>query len=312
MVYYIQRECNLDNSFLADSIVEFDTPIAISKQPEQPDEDFRYNENGTFDVLRAGMYTVFWYVTDMSGFSTIGHSYELKKRNYTATTQKWDTIAGTSNHIKVSQTPGFSIVIVSQDEIDDYGNATIALFNTADIPPKLTNFTPKAGILLFGFNFESLENQLTSIDGQILDIFDQLGSIEKFVHLSNITEIWSHTPKLSGLGASVINSGYTYNFWGIGTLNHQQTLDSGAVYYLVESSQYEPLTYYQGDSTIGTLWIETTAPSSEIHSIPIRFDDTGIYFIPNITYQNLPPGTVFKFTQAIILVDTLAGNQKQI
>ena len=308
MVYYLQRECNSDTEISSEAIITFDTPIALSETSSlTPPEDFEYQADGSIDILRPGMYTVFWYVVNMTGFSTIGQSYHLKKLDYSLTTPDWSLVAGTSNHVKVAPTPGFAILVISQAEIDEYGKATVALFNTADATTDLTFFVPRAGILIFGLDFTSLEDTLSTVEGQISDMSSQINSIEQFVHLSDVTNIWSTTPELSGLGAAVINSGYTYNFWGIGTLNHQQTLNQGTTYYLIDSSQFQPLTYYQGDSTIGTLWIETPEPSSSMYSLPIRFDATGIYFVPDINYLNLPVGTTFRFTQSLILVDPLAS-----
>jgi len=305
MVHYIQRERNLDNSIPSGSIIKFDTSITLSQTNNlTPSDDFVYQEDGSIDIMRPGTYMAYWYVVNMPGPSTIGQSYQLKQLDYSLATPDWNSVAGTSNHIKVSQTPGFAILDISQDEIDEYDKATVAVFNTSDDVVETTIFIPKAGILIFGLSAESLENRLEGIDNQILNIFSQLNAIEQFVHLSDVSEIWSNTAEISGLGAAVINSGYTYNFWGIGTLNHQQTLNAGTVYYLIESSQFNPLTFYQGDSTIGTLWIETPAPSSSVFSLPIRFDDTGIYFTPDTTYVNLPVGTIFRFTQSLILVDT--------
>ena len=140
-------------------------------------------------------------------------------------------------------------------------------------------------------------------------IENRLTYIENFIYLSNVTEYWSQTAALLGLGCAVIHSGFTYNFWGIGALNHQQTLNNGQTYYLITSAQCPELLFYQGDSTIGTLWIET--PGGSVYSLPIRFDATGIYFTPNSQLTNLPIGTTFKFTQALILVDpdnAMAGN----
>ncbi|MCL2203852.1 MAG: hypothetical protein FWB88_07935 [Defluviitaleaceae bacterium] len=304
MVHYIQRECNVYSTFANGAIIRFDTPIALSETSAQtPSEDFVYQEDGSIDILRAGTYTVFWYVASMAGQSTAGQSYLLKKMDYSLPTPDWASVAGTSNHIKVSQTVGFAVIDILQDEIDAHARATVAVFNTADAAANLTLFVPKAGILIFGLSADALENRLDGIDGQISTLFDTLESIERFVHLSDVTEIPSQTPELLGLGAAVISSGYTYNFWGTGTLNHQQTLTQGVVYTLIDSGQFTPLSYYQGDSTIGTLWVEVPAPDGEIFSMPIRFDGTGIFFIPGTTYENLPVGTAFRFTQSLILVD---------
>ena len=302
MTYFLQRECNLETTVAANAIMKFETPIAQSKTSLLTD-DFEYQEDGTINIMQPGTYTVFWYTVGMVSHSTVGKSFQIKKLDYGQPSPTWNIIAGSSNHIKTAQTPGFAIVVVSESEIYEHEKATIALFNTADAPVELTMLAPRSGILVFGFALNSIEDELTGISEQITNIFNELQRIEEFVHLSEVTEIWSLSAELMGLGVSVISSGYTHNFWGIGTLNHQQTLTGGAVYYLVNSSQYEPLTFYQGDSTIGTLWIETLSPSN-IFSFPIRFDGTGIFFTPDTTYQNLPPGTSFKFTQALILVDS--------
>jgi len=303
MVFYLQRECNSETAIPGNSIVKFDTPIALSKSGSSvPAEDFQYQSDGSIDIVRPGTYAVFWHVTGMTGFAADGQSYGLKKLAYDASTPDWALLAGTSDHIKNSSAPGGCIVIVSEEEISRHGKATVALFNTADAAIQLTPFSPKAGILIFGLDLHSIESTISGIDREIINLFQQLQDIEEFVHLSDVTEIWSLLPALSGLGAAVITSGYTYNFWGIGTLNHQQTLNMGERYYLIESDRYLPLTHYQGNSTISTLWIETLGPSPAIYSLPIRFDASGIYFTPDATYSNLPAGTTFKFTQALILV----------
>jgi len=304
MIYYLQRESNLGSTIPSDSSIKFETSIALSETASlTPSADFVYQEDGSIDIMRPGIFTIFWYVASKTGFSTIGQSYQLKKIDYSSGAQDWNPIAGASNHIKVSQTSGFAILIVSQAEINQYGKATVALFNVADASEELTFFIPKAGILISGINFESLQNKLTAIDGQIVSIIDQIDTIEQLIRLSEVTTLYSQTPELSALGAAVINSGYIYNFWGIGTLSHQQTLYEGTVYYLVDISQFEPLSFYQGSSTISTLWIELPAPSTVTYSLPIRFDAAGIYFIPDTTYLNLPAGTAFRFTQTLILVD---------
>ena len=147
----------------------------------------------------------------------------------------------------------------------------------------------------------NLENRVTNIENEITNIYNKIHIIESFIYLSDVVEYWSLTAALSGLGAAVISAGFTYNFWGIGALNHQQTLNNGSTYYLITSSQCPELGYYQGDSTIGTLWIETPA-GGNLYSLPIRFDSTGIYFTPTNQMTSLPVGTTFKFTQALILV----------
>ena len=167
MVHYIQRERNLDSSIPSGSIIKFDTPITLSETSSlTPPADFIYQDDGSIDIMRPGTYMAYWYVVNMPGPSTIGQSYQLKQLDYSRATPDWDLVAGTSNHIKVSQTPGFAILDISQEEIDEHEKATVAVFNTSDDSVETTIFIPKAGILIFGLSAESLENRLVGIDGQ--------------------------------------------------------------------------------------------------------------------------------------------------
>jgi hypothetical protein len=302
MVYFLQRECNSATEIAVNSIVRFETAIALSEtDSSSPSEDFVYHADGSIDILRPGIYITFWHVVAMTGLSTNGQSYQLKKFDYDAVTPDWIVLAESTNHIKVSSTPGFNTLIVSKAEITEHGKATVALFNTADSDVRLTVFRPKAGILVFGLDLSLLESRIKTIETEIVDIERKIKIIEDFIYLSDISRIWTPTVSLSGIGAAVIHSGHTYNFWGIGALDHTQTLSNGTTYYIMRSNQYEELLLYQGDTTIGTLWIET--PSGNVYSFPIRFDETGIYFIPNSQLTNLPVGTTFKFTQALILAE---------
>jgi len=149
---------------------------------------------------------------------------------------------------------------------------------------------------------EAIENRLTALEQEVTSIKYRLTFIESFIYLSDVIEVWSTNTSLMGAGVGIIHAGHTYNFWGIGELDHQQTLQNGVKYYLILASQYEDLLLYQGDTTIGTLWIETPDKKS-VYSIPIRFDATGIYFTPHAQITNLPEGTTLKFTQALILVE---------
>ena len=302
MVHYIQRECNSSNVISSGAILKFETPIALSQTNSlTPPEDFEYQENGSIDVFRAGTYSIFWYVANMTSQSAIGQSYQIEKLDYSLEPPNWVSVVGTSNHIKVSQTPGFAVLDILQEEINDFGKATVAIFNTADAQTELTFFVPKAGILIFGLSTESLENKLTTIDGQIADVASQVDGLEQFVHLSEISEIWSETEEILGVGAAVIRSGYTYNFWGIGALSQPQTLVADVDYFIIDSTQFVPLQQYVGAATIGTLWIDTQTVLPDTFSLPIRFDSTGIYFKSDINYD-LPAGAVLRFTQALILV----------
>jgi len=125
--------------------------------------------------------------------------------------------------------------------------------------------------------------------------------LESFVFLSDVVQVWSTTTQLLGAGVGVIHAGFTYNIWGIGALDHQQTLNVGQTYYLIQGSQIPELAWYQGETTLGNLWIET--PGGNVYNLSIRFDSSGIFFTPINQMSNLPIGTVLKFTQALILVD---------
>ena len=149
---------------------------------------------------------------------------------------------------------------------------------------------------------DGISNEITNIQMDIVTIQKEIINILDFINLSDVSTVWSLTTALSGLGVSIIHSGHTYNFWGVGALDHTQTLTNHIRYNLILGNQFEPLTWYTGDSTIGTLWIET--PNGDTYSSPLRFDQTGIYFMLGNNITNLPPGTTFKFTQALILLDS--------
>ncbi|MCL2203853.1 MAG: hypothetical protein FWB88_07940 [Defluviitaleaceae bacterium] len=284
----LQRERAMTDD--VSGITAFDVPL-FSKGA------ISYQAGGSIDIELQGTYIAFWFVSGMSGFATDGQLYKMKRYDYE--TSQWAQVVGASNHVKNDNTMGFAVIDVSADEIRQYGKATLALFNCADADAKLTYFTPKAGIMIYGANFRCINNRMITIDNSLLDISTHLREIERFLYLSDVTEMWSDTPELSGLGVAAIYIGYTYNFWGIGTLTNAQNLNGGEVYYLARSEQYAPLSYYQGDPTIGTLWIE--APDGGTLKFPLHFDSTGIYVLPGDDLS-LAAGTKLSFTQSLILV----------
>ena len=137
------------------------------------------------------------------------------------------------------------------------------------------------------------------IPANVSMFIERLEYLEQFLNVSNVIVIHSKTAQLLDLGIAVVHSGSTYNIQGIGTLNHVQTLNNGTTYYLITSDQYEPITWFIGESVIGTLWVIT--PSGVTHNMPIKIDNTGIYFTPSSQLSNLPIGTTFRFMQTIIL-----------
>ena len=149
-------------------------------------------------------------------------------------------------------------------------------------------------------DYSDIEKRLANIEEELTNMYQTLMFAEGFIYLSDINEIWTTTTELTGLGVAVTHSGYGYNFRGIGTLAHCQTLVNGTTYYLIQSSQYPDLSLHQGEKTTGTLWIET--PDKENIPLPIHFDKTGIYFTPIKQLPTLPARTTFQFTQTLILV----------
>ena len=118
--------------------------------------------------------------------------------------------------------------------------------------------------------------------------------------MSDVTTIMSETPEFLGLGVSIINLGYKYNFWGVGSLTDDDTLIPGNVYYLITGEQFPPLANFLGDPTIGILWIEDL--DEHLFKYPLHYDGNGIYFTPNTT-MNLVAGTKFSFMQMLILIN---------
>jgi hypothetical protein len=130
---------------------------------------------------------------------------------------------------------------------------------------------------------------------------NELSKLEDFTYISDLVKLPATDPNLTGLETDVIQSGYTHNFWGAGSLEQTESLQNGRDYYLATSEQYPDLQKYQGDSTIGTLWIET--PDGTMYTLPVKFDATGVHFTPTSTLNKLPAGTTFRFTQALLLTD---------
>jgi len=137
-------------------------------------------------------------------------------------------------------------------------------------------------------------------------IVRELERIKQFIFLSDVRTFPTSNYSLNGISVSVIDAGHTYNFWGSGSTTDSPTLSNNTIYYIINQSQtaykIPELDWYQGDSTIGTLWIEIPGVTA-VYSFPLRFDATGIYFRTTQAVNNIVPGTQFKFTQALILVD---------
>ena len=289
----LQRERNLQNIIYESDVITFDTPLVSTG-------GIVYQEDGKIDIIRRGTYLATWFVSGMSGLSTTKQKYKIQKFDYD--TSRWVDLSGASCHLKIAATAGFAAIHVPDKEITSHGKVTIALSNDVTEDVALTSHQPKAGILVHGADFECTENRMITIANILLDVDTYLDSLQRFLFLSDVSELWSTTNELLGLGVAVISIGYNYNFWGIGMLNEAVQLSEGVKYYLARSSQYVPLTFYQGDPTIGALWIEE--PGGANTKYPLRFDGTGVYILPHIP-MSLPAGTKFSFTQTLILVDPM-------
>jgi len=297
-MYFIQRESNNQQGVNNNSGILFDTGVSLSHS-----DDFGYQPAGIIDIKKPGVYVVSWFVAQMTGLSKNRQIFEVMKSYDDFLTRT--SVVGASNNAKISSSSGFASITVTKDEIEDYGYVSIALFNISGAYATFTeqNHT-RAGILVFGLDMEA--------------IYEELRQLRRFVYLSDVTRIWSIDPVLGGrgtitdpedpclygIGTGIIHAGYNYNFWGIGCSDHIISLDNQTTYRLVTNNltitQCPELLLYQGDTTIGTLWVET--PNGDrLYNFPLRFDATGIYFRPTQNVNGLPVGTTFKFTQALIL-----------
>jgi uncharacterized repeat protein (TIGR01451 family) len=285
----LQRENNSQSIVEPDSIMTFDTPIVESG-------DIIYQDDGSIDITRSGAYAVLWYVAGMTGLSHNGQSYIIKRRDYD--TNEWVEYSGAGNFVKISSTSSNCLIAVSPQEIEAHEKATFGLFNHADSNTTLTSFQPKSGIIVWGADFNCVQNRMLTVDFDLEDIYYEMRQIERFLYLSEVEEMLSETPEMAGLGVAVIFIGFSYNFWGIGALDEEQTFEPSVHYYLMESSQYPAILHYQGETTISTLWIER--PNGAVEKYPVRFDESGIYITPNAELT-LPQGTKFLFTQSLIL-----------
>jgi hypothetical protein len=139
---------------------------------------------------------------------------------------------------------------------------------------------------------------------EIPDYKSELEFLKEFVLQEDYTEIMSETPVLSGAGVGVVRSGVTYNFFGIKAFAIPHNLSMGQTYTLIRANQYEPLTRYTRDKTYAAMWIDT---GTSVYSMPLKIDNTGLTFtVPN-TLNNLPAGTVIRFTVSLVILPDLRG-----
>jgi len=289
----IALQCELNGQGIASTgnVVMFDSPI-YSKG------GIYYRPDGTIDIAQPGTFIAAWFAAGMAGFATDGQLYKVRRFDYGTST--WYDMVGAGNHIKNSITTGHAVFEVTHKEIEEYGRATIALYNCANADAELTFFQPKAGIMVYGADFGCVRSRMKTIYDSFPEISGHLSKLWSFLSLSEEIKIFSQTAELMGLGVAVIFIGYNYNFWGIGVLASAQSLSAGTAYYLITAAQFEPLIYYEGDTLINTLWIRN--PDGSYGKYPLKFDGTGIYFVPE-SPMIIGAGTKFSFTGTMILTE---------
>jgi hypothetical protein len=153
------------------------------------------------------------------------------------------------------------------------------------------------------------ETRIEELETYIYNLEERIEYIENFTNLSSVTDYVCQS-SFDGLYVSVIHSGFNYNFWGTGNLKKNFSMSNGGIYYLIhsgdtdnpESGICEPLNWYQGDVTIGTLWLNNTSGGTQYVALPLFFDSNGIYIKPTNNI-NVGVNSTYNFTQSLILVD---------
>jgi len=148
---------------------------------------------------------------------------------------------------------------------------------------------------------DAITQEITNIKQEIIEIDRRFEIIDVNLEISDIRKGMTTTPQLSGFGASVISTGPTYSYWGVGIKIGTATLQQGD-YYLVTPAQFPELAWYQGDTTISTVWIMSGGVST---AYPLYINQTGIWFHPTNTIT-LAAGATFNFTQTLILVNPIS------
>jgi hypothetical protein len=295
--YYLQRNRNLDDIVLDNSIIYFDTAVSASQTPaSDPADDFEGPGDGSIHIRRPGIYFIFWTITQMTGVMGSHPLYEVKKFD-----EEWRPLAGAGGHYAICPLTGFCTLVVSEEEISSHEEVVIALFNSSGANVALSNSeNEKASILISGVGAEALENRLHNIEVFMMDLYEHITTIENALRPSVIEYISSIPFPSIRVAASYI--GNVYEFWGVGWLTEPRTLINGQTYWLITSDQYPPLAGHTGDAAISTLWIETPG-GVNMYSMPVRVDNRGIFITPQNQLNNLPVGTTFKFNKSLIILE---------
>ena len=142
---------------------------------------------------------------------------------------------------------------------------------------------------------EYLEESITQIKQDIYDL-------KTFVYESEYTEIFATDSRLRNWGVGVVRTGITHSFFGIGKLAPPAHSLGSGTYTLITADQYPPLKLYVGDTTYTQMWIDDPTPTTALITLPVKIDQTGIYFTVPSTFSNLQPNTLLRFTVALVLL----------
>lgn len=324
--------------------LRFDVPLNHSESlphpenlsnPGTPEPDFDYHDDGRIDLYRASTYIVAWQVATLTGHATTGQCFELRKRDYDVADENapgaWVAVGEAAAAQLVSPSHGNTLLLVGMEEISTYGKATVALFNTADAPVKLSHHPhSKAGILLFGIG--PVDSDITNLYTYVQDLYAFIEYSDVYIYRANQYPFYYPTsgtadnpspgtlitlnpgdpnssPEPRHFQIGVIWSGYTYNFWlispapprggGFSLANNRDYLLLAATDFVIGTDSSGnpicPLTWYQGQETYGSMWLDL---GNGYDIIPIILDSTGIRLR---TGRQINGVMNAKFTQTLIL-----------
>lgn len=147
----------------------------------------------------------------------------------------------------------------------------------------------------------------------LLDLFSRCEKLFKDMTLpSQVTNLRSRD--IPGLGVSVLSTGYMYNFWNYGSMSspypiiiNRDAENPEGIVYLAEAVDretgevlFEPLTWYQGQATVGMCYVQGAVPGPADGFIPIYFDGTGVYIRVEDRYTFTIKST-YNFIRTLIL-----------
>jgi len=338
MAMYFQRaRLAVQDTIGVDQQIRFDIPIRSSQTlpyiedlttPAVPEDDFAYHDDGSIDIFRGSTYIVAWNIATLTGMATTGQTFELRKRDYDAELlnptvgEIWTPVSQGTAAYQLSASQGNAVLLVSELEILAHGRATVALFNAADAPVKLSHHPhQKAGIVLFGIG--PVDSDISNLYNYVQDLYSFVSYSDVFIFNASSAPFYNTTVAGSPAGAQVplnqsphtnnyqvgvIWSGYTYNFWLISPTNNASMTINGNKHMILDAEHFiddkgrTPLKSYQGQTTFGSLWL---LENGSYKLYPVMLDNTGIYI--QIGSQTNGVANA-KFTQTLILIPPAEEN----